>query len=129
MPPPVIDRPPATAFRFAFPDRVSCSAVGRAGLRVREWPLRYEDEGSERVSMGSVSVGTEAWWSVALSVPDGNGGSLAETVFLRFERHGAQPSDYRGGVVGELTLPRMEVDAIAVLLGGVCWIVIIAGER
>jgi len=119
MTPPAIALSPVTVPWLATFTFGSRSPAVQGGLRVREWPPRYEDEGSERIARGSVSVGAEAWWSVALSIPDGSGGSLADTVFLRLQRHGAHPPDYRGDVVGELTLPRTEVDAIAALLAGV----------
>jgi hypothetical protein len=93
--------------------------MGRAALRVREWPLRYEDEGSEGLSLGSVSVGAQAWWSVALSVPEGGGGSADDVLFVRFERHGAHPAGYRGSVEASLSLPRSEIDAIVMLLAGI----------
>jgi hypothetical protein len=107
----------ASPFRVAV--RVSRRHWHIGPLRVREWPLQYQDEGSERLSLGSVSVGAEAWWSVALSVPDGEGGAAADTIFVRFERHGSHPSGYRGSVEAELSLPRAEVDAIVTLLAGV----------
>jgi hypothetical protein len=85
---------------------------------VREWPLRYDNEGSERLSLGSVSVGADVWWSAALSVPEAAGGA-DDTLFVRLERHGARSPHYRGSVEMELSLPRSEVDAILMLLAGI----------
>jgi hypothetical protein len=86
---------------------------------VREQSLRYEEEGSERLSLGSVSVGTDAWWSVALSVPDSAADPNDDALFVRFERHGAQPTGYRGSIEAQLSVPRSEIDAIVMLLAGV----------
>jgi len=88
-------------------------------LRVWEWPLRYENEGSERRSLGSLSLGTDAWWSVTLSVPHGGGAAGDEALFVRFERHGAPPAGYRGSIEAALSLPRSEIDAFVTLLAGV----------
>ena len=91
----------------------------RVPLRVREWPLRYEQEGSERLVRGAVSVAPDAWWSVALSVPESVHGSDHDAVFVRMARHGPVPPGYPGGLAMELSLPRSEIDAIVVLLSGV----------
>jgi hypothetical protein len=64
-------------------------------------------------------VGTEAWWSVALSVPDSQGDSGDDALFVRFERHGAHPAGYRGSIEAQLSVPRSEIDAIVVLLAGI----------
>jgi hypothetical protein len=88
-------------------------------LRVWEQPFRYEDEGAERRSLGSVSVGSDAWWSVALSVPDNAGEAAEDTVTVRLERHGAHPTSYRGSLEAQLTLPGSELAAVVVLLAGV----------
>lgn len=86
--------------------------------RVWERSQDYEDEGSERRSLGAVSVGANAWWSASLTVPAGESGADGDIVFLRFERHGAQPAGYRGGTQADLSVPRSEVDAFVTLLGG-----------
>lgn len=76
---------------------------------------RYEGEGSQRLSVGSVSVASDAWWSAVLSVPEIDAGTL----FLQLQRHGALPSSYRGDAGAELSLPASEVDAVVTLLAGV----------
>jgi hypothetical protein len=94
-------------------------APDRTPLCVREQAFRYESEGSARLSQGAVSVGPEAWWSVALSVPDAEGHRPDDTLFLQLERHGVPPADYRGDTEIQLSLPRSEVDAVVALLAGV----------
>jgi hypothetical protein len=86
---------------------------------VREWPLRYEQEGSERIARGAVTLPADAWWSVALTVPDGHQHADDDAVFVRMERHGPLPVGYVGSAEIQLSLPRSEIDAIVVLLGGV----------
>jgi hypothetical protein len=94
----------------------SRTAIGPC--RVREWGVGYDDEGSEARSLGSVSVGAGAWWSVALSVP-GASKAARDTVLVRIERHGP-PADERHGQVGvDLILSPAEIDALVTLLGGV----------
>jgi hypothetical protein len=90
-----------------------------APLRVWEQPLVYEDEGRERLVRGAVSVAADAWWSAALSVPEGDDQSPDDTVFVRFERHGASPAGYRGSAEADLSFPRSEIGAIVVLLAGI----------
>jgi hypothetical protein len=88
---------------------------------VRERPLRYEDEGSERVVRGAVTVAADAWWSAALVVGDegaGAGGADEGSLIVQMKRHGPSPSGYRGNVEVDLSLSRSEIDAIVVLLAG-----------
>jgi hypothetical protein len=85
---------------------------------VREWGVGYDDEGSEARSLGSVSVGAGAWWSVALSVP-GTPEAARDTVLLRIERHGAPAVEGHGHVGVDLILPPAEIDALVTLLVGV----------
>ena len=92
--------------------------VERAPLRVREWGHRYDDEGSEARSLGSVSVGAGTWWSVALSVP-GAPDAVRDTVLVRIERHGAPDDERHGHGAVDLVLPSSEIDAVVTLLGGV----------
>src|SRR5258708_30372457 len=82
--------------------------IGRPVLRVREQPLRYEDEGSEWLSLGSITVGAHAWWSVALTVPDRQSEPGDDALFVRFERHGARPAGYRGSIEAHLSVPCSE---------------------
>ncbi len=84
---------------------------------VREWPLHYEDNGTERHALGSVAVGANAWWSAALTIPARDDPS--DAAFIRFERHGERPASYLGDVVEEVSVPRSELDAIVLLLAGV----------
>ena len=93
--------------------------TGIAPHEVREWSHRYDDEGSEARSLGSVSVGAEAWWSVALSVPGRASDPARDTVLVRLERHGPPPSEGRGHGDMELVLPSLEIDALVTLLAGV----------
>jgi hypothetical protein len=87
-------------------------------LRVWEWPLHYESEGSEQRSLGAVSVSGEAWWSIALSAPGGDE-PPGEALFVKLERHGPVPAGYRGGVEAEFSVPLGEIDALTTLLAGV----------
>lgn len=105
-------------FRTPVPVSHGHRRIGRTTLRVREWPLHYENEGSVQLSSGSVSLGAGAWWSISLSVP-GDAGTADDALFVRLERHGARPAGYRGSVEADLTLPRSEIDAIVMLLAGV----------
>jgi hypothetical protein len=94
---------------------LTCSVGGSATA------LDYEDEGSERLSLGSVAVEDGSWWSAALTVPEGDAhsGRGRGTLFLRLARHGSPPSDYRGEVEMELSVPGAEADAVVALLAGV----------
>lgn len=84
---------------------------------VREY--LYENEGGESCSFGSIAADTDSWWSVTLSVPDGEPERDGNTLFLRLARHGALPAGYRGEAEMEIALPASEVDAIVALLTGV----------
>ena len=76
----------------------------------------YEEEGSERRTLGSVSVAADAWWSATLTVPMLDG----DTALLAIERHGLPPDGYRGSSErAEFSVPRWEVDAVVALLAGV----------
>jgi hypothetical protein len=81
--------------------------------------LDYEDEGSERLSLGSVALDAESWWSAALSVPGSDMGSGDDALFVRLERHGSLPDGYRGSVEAELSLPGSEIDSVVTLLRGI----------
>jgi hypothetical protein len=118
----------AGAARSVAPDEPGDQAAERVGaasgaaLRrggVLAEVLRYENEGSERCSLGAVAVGVGAWWSAALSVPAEDARAEDDTLFLRLERHGPVSASYRGDVQIEVTLPAVEVDAVVALLGGV----------
>jgi hypothetical protein len=111
-----------------MPEEVGAQAAEGAGATSRAAPraqvmpaeeLRYEDEGSERCSLGAVAVDVGAWWSAALSVPAADARAEDGTLFLRLERHGPVPASYRGDVEAEVTLPAAEVDAVLALLSGV----------
>jgi hypothetical protein len=118
----------AAAPQLASEEETGGEAVEGAGATSRTAPrthvmpaqvLRYEDEGSERCSLGAVAVDVGAWWSAALSVPMGDVRAEDGTLFLRLERHGPVPASYRGDVEAEVTLPATEVGAVVALLGGV----------
>jgi hypothetical protein len=85
----------------------------------RAGSLGYEHEGSERQALGSITVEGGSWWSAALSVPEGDVGTGRDTLFLRLQRHGSPPVDYRGSVEAELTLPLSEIDAVVRLVAGI----------
>jgi hypothetical protein len=98
------------------PQQRSSRAVGP--FRVREWGVGYDDEGSEARSLGSVSVGAGAWWSVALTVP-GTSEAARDTVLVRIERYGPPADERHGHVSADLVLPPSEIDALVTLLTGV----------
>lgn len=101
------------------PDRVPRRwSVERAPCRVRELGHPYDDEGSEARSLGSVSVGSGAWWAVVLSVP-GAPDAPRDTVLLHIERHGALVDERQGPGAADLVLPSSEIDAVVTLLAGV----------
>lgn len=106
----------APLFRAA--EHVSGSLLGGVVRRVWERSQEYEDEGSERRSLGAVSVGVGAWWSASLTVPADEPSTDGEAVFLRFERRGTQPAGYRGGTQADFSVPRSEVEAFVTLLAG-----------
>lgn len=86
--------------------------------RVWERSQEYEDEGSERRSLGAISVGVSAWWSASLTVPESESGADRDVVFLHFERHGARPHESRTSTEADFSLPRSEVDAFVRLFAG-----------
>ena len=88
-----------------------------ASLRDVDQPAgAYEAEGSERPTLGSVSVATDGWWSATLTVPMLDGG----TALLSIERQGPPPQDYRGSSErAEFSVPSWELDAVVALLAGV----------
>jgi hypothetical protein len=76
---------------------------------------RYESEGSERRTLGSVSVSENARWTATLTVPIPE----RNVAFVEFERRGALPAGYRGSEeYAHLSLPLDEVDAVVSLLAG-----------
>jgi hypothetical protein len=79
-------------------------------------PRRYEDEGSERTSTGTIAVTSDSSWRATLSVPLPD----ADAVFLRIERMGRLPDGYRGAEESAaLSVPAAEVDALMAVLAGV----------
>lgn len=84
----------------------------------RSTPFDYEDGGSERRSLGSVSVDAEAWWSAELTVPDGDVGRQGGTLFVRLKRHGVGLDGYLGATEIDVSLPEAEVDQVIALLTG-----------
>jgi hypothetical protein len=95
--------------------------TGRA-LMVRESDARYdptgryESEGSERRSLGSVPVATDARWTATLTVPMPS----RAVAFFQVERRGELPAGYRGAEESAfLSLPIGEVDALIALVTGV----------
>jgi hypothetical protein len=86
---------------------------------VREWTHPYEDEGSERRSLGSVAVGGGAWWSIALTVPASTASAREDVVLVRLERHGEMPAGVPSSAADALLLPASEIEAVLLLLAGV----------
>ena len=74
-------------------------------------PGAYEDEASERRSMGSVSIRRSTWWFGTLSVPI----SDSSSALIALERHGP---DNQVGMDAEIVVPVAEVDALVTLLSG-----------
>jgi hypothetical protein len=75
----------------------------------------YDDEGSERQALGSLSVATDARWQGTLTVPMDHAGVM----FFHLERIGSLPAGYRGGEERAFfSLPISEADAIVALLAG-----------
>lgn len=93
-------------------------ALRPAPVRAGE-PLVYESEGTERLSLGSMAVGGESWWSGSVAVPETAGGRLDETLFLRLERYGPAPTGYRGEAEVECSLPVREIDVVVSLMTNV----------
>jgi hypothetical protein len=76
----------------------------------------YEAEGSERRTLGSISVAPDARWAVTLTVPmpDGN------VAFITVERQGPRPPGYLGSEdAADFSVPIREMDALVALLIGV----------
>jgi hypothetical protein len=89
----------------------------RPAKAVREHAThRYEPEGSERRTLGSVSVSAGSWWHATLTVPIRD----ANAALVTIKRHGDLPTGYR---VGEeptsFAVPAEELGAIVQLLTGV----------
>ena len=80
---------------------------------------RYENEGSHRVSRGSVSVARDAWWSVDLAATESDAGDPGDAVLLRIERHGPSRVGPYGPIEADLAAPAGEMDALIVLLTSV----------
>ena len=79
-------------------------------------PRRYEDEGSERTSTGAIYLTSHAAWKATLSVPLPD----ADAVFLRVERTGPLPDQYRGAEESAvLSIPVDELEAVLGVLAGV----------
>jgi len=77
---------------------------------------QYEDEGSERSSVGSVSVDLDSYWRATISVPL----PKADTVFVRIEREGTLPKGYVGAEESAgWSMPMAELDLVTELLAGV----------
>ena len=95
------------------------TSTSRIARMVREnAPLssRYESEGSERRTLGSIPVNTVARWTATLTVPIGG----ADVAFLQVARRGPLPPGYRGAEESVLlSFPSGEVDALIALLTGV----------
>ena len=75
----------------------------------------YEDEGSERLTRGAVTLPDGAWWAAELSVAVGDDNAT----LLRLERHGATPEGFGGELSAEVMIPTVEAGAVVTLLGGV----------
>lgn len=103
---------------FRAPELVPRRLAADLARRVWERSQEYEDEGSERRSLGAVSVGAAAWWSATLTVPQTESGADGDVVFVRFRRHGETPAGYHGTTEVDFTVPRSEVDAFVTLLSG-----------
>lgn len=93
---------------------------GRSLLRVCEGSpanrqFVYEDEGSERLTRGAVTLPDGAWWTAELSVAIGDGGAT----LLRLARHGATPEGFGDDPATEVLIPTAEAGALVSLLVGV----------
>ena len=70
---------------------------------------KYEHEGSERRTLGSIRVAPDVEWFAALMVPIPD----ATVAFLSVERHGPLPADYRGGQeAADVCVPIGELEAL-----------------
>ena len=77
---------------------------------------QYEDEGSERIATGSVSVAIDAFWRATLTVPL----PREDTVFIRIEREGPLPEGYRGAEESAgFSAPVKELEVVLRALVGV----------
>ena len=75
----------------------------------------YESEGSEKRTLGSVSVTAGARWTATLTVPVGRD----HVAFLELERRGDLPLGYRGSEErAAFSFPAGEADALVSLLAG-----------
>jgi hypothetical protein len=77
---------------------------------------QYEDDGSERIATGSVTVAADVHWTATLTVP------LADphVTFVQIERRGPLPLGYLGsGETADFSLPSRELDVVLSLLAGV----------
>ena len=100
------------AHPLASPPRLSMVHEDRPRYPARDG---YEDEGSERRALGSVSVAEDARWSGTLTVPTPRRGVM----FVHFEREGILPAGYRGGEERAFfSAPVDEADALLTLLSG-----------
>lgn len=61
---------------------------------------RYESEGSEQRSLGSIAVAADARWLATLTVPISSG----RVAFFHLERRGSLPPGYRGGEASAVRL-------------------------
>jgi hypothetical protein len=78
--------------------------------------LRYESEGSELRTLGTVPVADDARWTATLTVPIPE----RNVAFVELERRGALPDGYRGSEESaHLSLPLGELDTLLTLLAGV----------
>ena len=78
--------------------------------------VRYDDEGSQRSSIGSVIVGEDSYWRATISVPI----PKADTVFVKIEREGTLPAGYMGAEeTASWSMPMAELDLVMKVLAGV----------
>jgi hypothetical protein len=98
----------------AGPDDVYAEKHHRIRRAVREpGAARYEAEGSERRTLGSISVAPDAHWAATLTVPIPG----ERVVFIHVERHGPLPADYSGSEeAAAFSVPVAEVEALLAVL-------------
>ena len=106
--------PPVVA---ASPEKVYAENHHRIRRAVREpGAARYEPEGSERRTLGSISVAPDAHWAATLTVPIPG----ERVAFIHVERHGPLPADYSGSEeVAAFSVPVTEIEALLAVLSGV----------
>jgi hypothetical protein len=76
---------------------------------------RYETEGSERRTLGTVAVAPDAQWAGTLTVPIPG----AHVAFIQIERSGPLPAGYRGSEeTAAFSVPVGEIDAVLAVLAG-----------